>query len=165
MLSKFLTIQAHLGYLTVGQIDDGEYVAVGYHIPAYFYLKIQRFGMEDNLVFLLLLSLLTHIELRLRSPVGIERVFADKFEVPFVLHAFPEDDVVFDGGLLLADPPRVDLITESVPSCLALSSLFFFSCRKMARSSDLTNSLDLGKLILGRYLMMEAILNGSRGTC
>lgn len=63
--------------------------------------------MEDNLVFLLL-SFLTHIELSLRSPVGIERVFAYKLEIPFVLHAFLENDVVFDGGLLLADPPRID---------------------------------------------------------
>ena len=108
MLSKLFGIHAQLRQLTVCQIDYGEHVAVGPHVLADLYLKIQCFCMEDELVFALLLPLLRKVELSLRSPVGMEGILADESKISLVLHAFLQDYVVFYGRLLLADPPRIN---------------------------------------------------------
>ena len=56
----------------------------------------------------------------------IERIFAYKFEIPFVPHSFFKDEVVLDGGLLLADSPGVDLIENNGTFMLHLQLLLLF---------------------------------------
>jgi hypothetical protein len=55
-----------------------------------------------------------------------------------VFHPFLEDEIIFDGGLLLAYSPLVDWIEKRLRSCLSLSSCCFFSWMKSALSRDLT---------------------------
>jgi hypothetical protein len=89
---------------------------------------------------LLIFSLiLIELILRLSSAIGIKRILADKLKIALMFHPFLEYEIIFDGGLLLADPLRIDLIEADLPSCLSLSYCCFFYRLKSAWSSDLTN--------------------------
>lgn len=106
-----------------------------------------------------------HIKFGLCSSMRIEGIFAYILQVLLMPHPFFENKVVFNSRLLLVYSSWVYFITNILHSCFIFSSCFFFYWRNKAWSSDLTNSLDLGKVILGRYLMIDAILTQTIVTC
>lgn len=104
------------------------------------------------------------VELSLSPSVRVEGILPDEFEVTLMLYPIFEYAFVADGRLLLVDPSGVLLVHPEIRSYLTFNSSCFLSWDISALSKDLTNVLDLGNYILGRSLMMDAILNEGEGT-
>jgi hypothetical protein len=103
---EFFGSHREFEFLLVDVINHTEHKFIAHCIFADSNIEIKGFLMKDLL--LLLIGLSVELEVRLRPQPRIVGILAYDFEVAFVFHPFLEDEIIFDGGLLLAYSPLVD---------------------------------------------------------